>query len=479
MRAQIIIRYIGLVFLFNALFLFLSLLISWYNSDMGILPLLYSSIFIALMGAFPLIFVPASGQINQNEGYTIVVLSWLLSCLIGTLPYILYGGEFNFTNAWFESVSGFTTTGSTVLIDVEALPKGILFWRASTHWIGGIGIVVFVMVVLPAIARAKISVSKFEMSSLAMENFNYRTKKVLQIIIWVYVGLTMAEVICLSIFGMPVFDAVCHSFATVATGGFSTKNLSIAYYNSWAIDITIIVFMVLSGIHFGLLYTTFLGDVKSLLKSEVVRFYILGMLVGIILIAINIYHYNYFTWSECFRYATFQVTSLATTTGFANADSNVWPGFSILLLLYFTLQCACAGSTAGGIKVDRVVILLKSLKRQIIRMVHPNAVVLVKLDNNPLKDDMIENAESYIIFYLLIVFFTTAVLAFLGVDLITSFSGSATAMGNVGPGFGQVYSLGNFSGIPGLGKWVLSVNMLLGRLEIYGLLLLFVIRSLK
>jgi trk system potassium uptake protein TrkH len=431
------------------------------------------------MGAFPLIFVPSSVQINQNEGYTIVVLSWLLSCLIGTLPYILYGGEFTFTNAWFESVSGYTTTGSTILTDIEILPKGILFWRASTHWIGGIGIVIFVMVVLPSIARVKISGSKFDVTSLAMDNFNYRTKKVLQIIVWVYVGLTIAETILLTVFGMSLFDSICHSFATIATGGFSTKNLNIAYYNSVAIDITIIVFMILSGIHFGLLYNTFLGDVKSLVKSEVVRFYIIGMIIGVILIACNIHQHNYQSWNESFRFSAFQVASLATTTGFANANSNIWPGFSILLLLYFTLQCACAGSTAGGIKVDRVVILIKSFKKQFVRILHPNAVVIVKIDNNPLKDEVIESAESYIIFYLLIVFATTCILTVLGVDLITSFSGSATTMGNVGSGFGQVYSLGNFSEIPTIGKWVLSANMLLGRLEIYGLLLIFALKSLR
>ena len=224
MRPHIIFRYVGIVLLFNGFFLSVAAAISFFHHQSDFLPLLYSAAITILFGVFPLIYVPPSSQINNNEGLVIVVSSWLLSCLIGILPYILYGGEFTLVNAWFESVSGFTTTGSSILTNVEALPFGLLFWRAATHWIGGIGIIVFVLAVIPAIGQASMLLSRSEISQLAMKNFQYRTRKILKIVLIVYLSLTFLETILLIICGMGVFDAITHSFSTIATGGFSTKN---------------------------------------------------------------------------------------------------------------------------------------------------------------------------------------------------------------------------------------------------------------
>jgi trk system potassium uptake protein TrkH len=479
MRPHVVLRYIGIVLLVNAAFLAFSACISAFRHESDLLPLIYSSLVSLLFGIFPLIFVPSTTYIRNDEGLVIVISSWLLSCLVGVMPYILYGGEFTFTNAWFESVSGFTTTGSSVLTDVEALPLGILFWRASTHWIGGIGIIVFVLSVLPPISQAAMVLSRSEISPLAKRNFQYRAQRTLRILLTVYVTLTLLETISLVICGMDLFDAVTHSFATIATGGFSVKNLSIAYYDSIAVELVIIIFMILSGIHFGLLFLAASGKFRAIWQSTVVRYYVGALLVGVVLVTIGIHGNIYKDWAEALRYASFQTISLGTSTGFATADSAGWPAFAILLMIYFTLQCACSGSTSGGIKVERIVILLKSIRVTIIKLKHPKAVVSLKIEEAFVNDDVLTTSLLFICVYLLIVFLSTIFLAAFGVDIISAFSGSAAAMGNVGPGFGTVSSLANYGHLPVAAKWELTIIMLLGRLEIFGLLLYFSIRSLK
>jgi len=477
MRPHIIIRYIGLIFLFNSLFLFISFCISLLNKDSAIFPLMYATIIAFIFGIFPLIYVPPAKNISNKEGFFIVVLSWLLTCLLGVIPYIMWGGEFTFTNAWFESVSGYTTTGSTILNDIESLPKGLLFWRASTHWIGGIGIIIFALVVLPNIGHARAVLLNSEFSSLAKSNFLYNSKQIIRILLIIYVGLTLLETIALSIAGMSFFEAVSHSFATIATGGFSPKNLSIAHYNNLSVEIIIMIFMLLSGIHFGLLFNTILGRKKNIFRSSIVRYYLLSLLFGVVIVAANLYFNGYYNLSDSIRFSAFQVISLGTTTGFATIDSAIWPHFSIMVLLFFTLQCAMAGSTSGGIKVDRFFIFLKSIKNQIKRFHHPNAVLSLKVDKKSLDNDLISNVLIFILLYILIVFLSAVILTALGVDSITAFSASAATMGNVGPGFGGVSSLGNYAAIPELGKWLLSVNMILGRLEIYAVISLFLVKT--
>ena len=495
MRPQIIIRYIGITLLFNAIFLLVSAAISAYKFDAGFLPLLYSATIAALLGFFPMIFVPSAYNIRSDEGLVIVIFSWLLSSIIGALPYILYGGEFTFTNAWFESVSGFTTTGSTILNDIEALPLGLLFWRSTTHFIGGIGIIIFMLAVVPSISQAAMVLYKSEVSGLAVDNFQYRTKKTLQIILVVYLGLTLLETLMLLMLGVNLFDAITHSFATIATGGFSPKNNSIAFYDSAAIEIVINIFMILSGIHFGLTFAAVTGNIKKIWKSSFVRYYVSAIVVGVILVSINVHGNIYQSWVDAFRYAAFQLISLGTSTGFATADTARWPPFAILILglaakttirlprtsilIFFTLQCACAGSTSGGIKVDRMLIFFKSVLYQFKRLKHPRAVFALKVDNSLIEQEVVSSSILYISLYVGTVFISSIILTALGVDIMSSVSGSMAAMGNVGPGFSMVSSLGNFSQIPVAGKWVLSIVMLLGRLEIYGLLMLFIFKFIR
>jgi len=316
-----------------------------------------------------------------------------------------------------------------------------------------------------------------EISPLAQENFRFRTRKMLNVILYVYIGLTLCDIILLRIFGMNLFDAVTHAFATIATGGFSTKNTSIAWFNSVPIEMVTMFFMFVSGIHFGLLYSTFTFKKSNVFRSPIVKYYFWVTIAGIVAVAINLHGSTYDTWGECFRFASFQVISLSTTTGFANADSSIWPPLSIVIIIFFTIQCACAGSTAGGLKVDRVVIFFKALKSQVLKIEHPQAVIPVRVGNRNISDEVVGSVTLFIVFYILILLASTMLLAAMGVDLLTGFSASVTTMGNAGPGFGLVGSMSNFSTIPEPGLVVLSLDMLLGRLEIFGFILLFLVRS--
>jgi len=312
-----------------------------------------------------------------------------------------------------------------------------------------------------------------------MENFHYRTRKTLQILIIVYVGLTLAESIALLVCGMNLFDAVTHSFATIATGGFSPKNISIAYYGSVSIEVVVMVFMVLSGLHFGLLFAAVRGNVSDLWKSSVARFYLFALLIGVLITTISVHGHQFTSWVSALRYAAFQVISLGTSTGFSTIDTAVWPSLAQLVMIFFTLQCACAGSTSGGIKVDRIVIFWKGLLKKITMIRHPHAVVTLKLDGVSIDDEVVGSTFLYISLYIGIVFFSSVILTAMGVDTLSAFSGSAATMGNVGPGFGIVGSMGNFSQIPDAGKWVLTLTMLLGRMEIFGLILFVTAKSWK
>jgi len=477
MRIPLIIKYLGSIFLFLSFFLLISLIIGIFNHEDTILIFSFCVILCALFGLFTNMFVPHFPVINTKEGISIVVLGWFLVCLLGAIPYLLWGGEFSLINAWFESVSGFTTTGSTILNDIESLPKSILFWRSATHWIGGLGIIIFAILILPGKESRGHILLNTELSEIAKQTFNFSGRKILRMLFIVYVGLTLAETILLTVFGMSLFDAVNHSFATVATGGFSTKNLSIAYYDSVPIEVTIMIFMVLSGLHFGLLFQTFAFGPRNILRSTVAKYFIIVLISGVLLVTLNLYLNGYGSFLYSLRFASFQVISLGSTTGFATADSAHWPFFSILLLIYFTIQCACIGSTSGGLKFDRIVIFFKTLSKQIKKTLHPQAIIIKKIDTQSISDNLENQTLVFIILYLLIIFVSTGLLTLMDVDILSAFSGAAATIGNVGPGFERVSSLGNFHNIPSAGKFIYTCNMLIGRLEIFNILLFLSLRK--
>ncbi|MDD3034005.1 MAG: TrkH family potassium uptake protein [Bacteroidales bacterium] len=473
MNYSIVSRYIGMALFLNAVFMLISAMVSAMNGyDASFSPLMMSAIITFVCGAFPLIFVSSKYEINIKEGFVIVVFAWIFSCIFGMLPYILYGGEFSIANAWFESVSGYTTTGATILNNVEGIPKGLHFWRASTHWIGGVGVVLFMLLILPTVGSFRMKISKMEISDLSKENFRYKARQTIGIITTVYVGLTLLETILLMFAGMSLYEAIIHSFSTIATGGFSTRNLSVKSFDSFYIELIIMVFMLLSGLHFGLLFSAVSGRSKQLFKSPIVRLYVGLIFLGGFIVSLNLYFTGvYEDLSTCLRHGYFQVISCGTATGFASEDSSVWPGFSILVITYFTLSCACSGSTTGGIKIDRIWIFFKSVKAQIVRQLHPNAVVSIKVGNSALEPDIVHSVNLFIALYMFIVLAVAMLLSLMGVGLTEAISGSIANMANCGPGFGAVGSLGNYSSLPEMGKLLLGVEMLLGRLEIYPLIL--------
>lgn len=478
-RWEVIVKYLGYVLLFNALFFYISASISFFFHENSLTPLLYSAVVCTILGSFPLIFVEKIDEVNFREGMVISVFGWILTCFVGAVPYFMWGGEFTFTNALFESVSGYTTTGATILKDVEALTKGLLFWRASTHFIGGVGIILFVLLILPSATGTRSSIYNSELSGLSKLNFRMRTRQIARVIVVVYLSLIVIEIALLWTLGMNFFDATCHAFATVATGGFSTKNLSVAYYDSVWIEVVIMTFMLLGSIHFGLLYGTVTGNKMNVFTSKSVRTYVGLMFLGIIVVAAKLTNDGFYSWWTSLRYASFQVISLGTTTGFATVDTPNWPILTVIIIMYFTIQCGMVGSTSGGLKFDRVLLFYRSLKRQIKLVLHPNGVYITKLENVVISTEMELQTAIFFILYLVTLFVTALLLAGMNVDGMTSLSASIATIGNAGPGFGNVSSLGNYSSIPDAGKYVLSANMLLGRLEIINVFALFTVLAHK
>ena len=323
------------------------------NVDSGFYPLLLSSMLTLTLGAFPLLFVPRAHSISNKEGFTIVVGSWILASVVGMFPYLIWGGEFTLVNAWFESVSGYTATGATILNDIEYMPQGMIFYRTATNWLGGVGVVMFALVILPSLGTSKMALSNVELSSLAKDNYRYRTQVIVRILLIVYVGLTIVTTLALKFAGLRWFDALNHAMSACATAGFSTKNSSIAFYDNLSVELILAGAMLISSLHFGLIYATFLRKGNNVFRSEVVKTYFIIIIAATLLITMSIYGADIYAdiW-QSLRHAFFQVVSLITTTGFATADTNLWTPFAIVVLISVSIICACAGSTSGGMKVD-------------------------------------------------------------------------------------------------------------------------------
>lgn len=478
LRFGVVIRYIGFVQLVLAAFMLLSAGIAYVSDmDTSYSPLVMSSLLTLLLGCFPLIFVPPTNNISQKEGYCIVVGAWVISSIVGMFPYLMWGGEFSVINAWFESVSGFTTTGASILNDIEALPRGLLFWRMSTCWIGGVGVIMFALVILPSIGKSKMMLSNVEISSLAKDNFNYRTQTIVRIILSIFVGLTIITTVALKLSGMCWFDAVCHAMSATATCGFGTKNASIAFFDSQLIEIVLMTTMTISGIHYGLIYATLSNKPNNIFRSEVTRFYLWFIIVSAVLVAISLWGADiYSNIFESLRYALFHVVSLITTTGFATADCNTWTSFAILILIFCSLVCACAGSTSGGLKIDRLLLAIKMIRNRLRRQQHPAAIFRTKIDGIPQDKDMLNTVMVYTVAFMMMILLGTFVNTLLGADMMTGFSSAVACSSNVGPGFGEVGTMDNYSVMPSVMKLNLTFLMLLGRLEIFGLIQLFFIR---
>lgn len=476
MNVGIISRNVGIALICNAIFMFLSAAVAALNGfDSSFSPLMVSAIVTMMVGIFPLIFVRRKNDINTREGLAILLFAWFLSCIFAMLPYVLWGGPFSVANAWFESASGITTTGATILDDIESLPKGLLFWRSSTHYIGGLGVVVFIMMILPSFGTVRFKMSKMDLDDVSKSNYRYKSDKFIRVIITVYLGITISAFLLLMLAGMPMFDAANHAMSVAATGGFSTKNASIAAFDSPAIELVLALFMIVSSLHYGLIYASFATKSFKVLKNPVSKFYLSTIFVVTIAVTANILAFGAADgFFDALRNSFFEVVSTISTTGFAITDTSSWPVFSILLLMYVAIQCGCSGSTTSGLRSDRVWILLKAAKSQLVKMAHPNAVVPVKTDGQVIEKDMLSSVSIYVCLYVIFVFIMALVYSLFGFDIMGSMSASISMMSNVGPCFGEFgSSLGSFSAVPAMAKILMGLQMIVGRLGLYSILLVF------
>lgn len=464
---------VGKALLVSALFMLLSIVVSVLNGlDAAFTPLTISFIITLLVGAFPFIFIRNTPAMTLTDGYLTIVLSWLLSFIFGMLPYVLYGGEFTLINAWFESVSGYTTTGSTILNDIESLPKGLLFWRSSTHYIGGLGVVVFLLLVMPQASPYRLKLTNMEMSTLSKGGYKYKSSKIVRIITGVYVGFTIACALSLWAAGMSLFDAVNHSFSIAATGGFSTRNMSIGYYQSDLINLIVIFFMAVCAMHFGLIYAVFATGSLKPMKNSVVGYYFGSITVcSLIVMFVLMIQGGYDSWGRAAVDSAFTVVSYMSTAGFGICDNSTWPWFAGLVLLFVSLQCGCSGSTTGGIKVDRILIAFKGIGNEIRRRLHPSAVYQVRMSGQHLSDSSVHAVMMYIVTYVIVILVSIIVVMMCGSDVVEAVSGVVASFGSVGPGLGELGCMDNYSAQPAMSKFVFALDMFMGRLEIFPVLI--------
>ena len=477
MKTATILRYCGISLLGVSLLMFVSAGVALHEkSEEALVPLSYAGIVTAILGAFPLIFVPRQRNVGTREGFFIVTFSWISACITGAIPYLMYGGEFTPVNAFFESVSGFTTTGASILNDIEALPNGLLFWRIASAWIGGIGIVTLISMLIPTRNDMQSVLASAESSDLARGYYGGRKKHFVYMMLTIYIGITVASAFALKICGMRWFDAFTHAMSACSTCGFSTRNASIAAFDSPGIEAVLVIAMLLGGTNFTLLQSTFRprSGGRTVFHSEIFRTFIAGVLIASAVTALNLLVSGRCgSLYEAIRLALFQIVSISTTTGFATADTDAWPALSITVICLCSVICGCTGSTSGGIKVDRALLAAKGMREKVRSLGHPARVECIRIDGHIRKMKEMEDACIFILFYLGLATVGGFVNAAGGMDLRSGLSAAIACMGNVGPGFGSVGSMGNYSALPDALKINSMILMLLGRLEIYPFFLIF------
>ena len=476
MNRNIIIWFFSVSLLFVAVLMAVSGTIAFFTpGDDSRLPLLAATLLTGVVGVFPLIFVrKGQHKMTFREGNFIVVGAWVLACLFGMLPFLFYGGEFTPINALFESVSGFTTTGASILNDIEALPRGLQFWRISTAWVGGIGIVT--LFALITAGADKSTLSGAEISSVARDPFaGERNDRFANRMLLTYIALTLVTFFALRLTGMGWFDAATNAMSACSTCGFCTRNTSIAYYANPAAEIVLTVAMLAAGVHFGILFLGFLkGRPRYITRNETIQVFLALVVLAIIIVTGDLMiNAHYPTVGSALRDASFQVASISTTTGFATEDTSLWPPLSMSILIICSLVCGCSGSTSGGIKIDRVLLAAKGIHHKVKLTVAPNAVFSVRVNGRTKSETLVSDAYGYIFCYLLIVVIFAAFNIAMGLDFTTGFTASVACIGNVGPGFGNIGSMSNYAAFPSMLKATGMLEMLIGRLEIFPILYLF------
>jgi len=487
LNIKIIISFLGLTSVMNGIFMLLSAPFSWYYDEPAVTGILLAGFFTVFLGAGLWYFTRnAPKELQKKEGYMIVTFGWIMLTLTGTLPYIFTGAIPNFIDAVFEAISGYSTTGSSILTDIESLPKGILFWRSSTHWIGGMGIIVLTIAILPLLGIGGMQLFMAEAPGPSTDKMHPRITETAKRLWLIYFGLTMAEFLLLKVAGMTWYDAINHAMATLSTGGFSTKNASVAYWNGFpVIQYIIILFMFIAGTNFILTYFALNGQFKKVLKNEEFKYYFLGVSGFIIVITLSIVFFqdaNLVTsidhpapWGNvesAFRHSAFQVIAVITTTGFVSADYTMWNGVATILIFSLFFIGGSAGSTSGGVKIVRQIIMIKNAFLEFKKILHPRAIIPVRYDGKSVDQKVVFNILSFFVLYMGIFIGGAIVLSFMGLDFETALGASASSLGNVGPAFGGLSPVDNYAWLPQSAKLFTSFLMLIGRLELFTVLLL-------
>ena len=470
---KLIFRIIGFLLIIEGLFMYTGMPISWYYGS-KCFSLLYSGII--TVGAGTLLYFGLNGKkisnnIGKREGYLIVSLTWVITSFFGSLPFIFSGAIPNLTDAFFETISGFTTTGASILTDIESVPKGILFWRSLTHWIGGMGIIVLSVAILPVLGIGGMQLFVAEMPGPAPDKLHPRITHTAKRLWGIYVLLTFVETVMLMFGGMDLFDALCHAFGTMATGGFSTQNDSVAGFSPY-IQYVIIVFMILAGTNFTLHYYALLGKFDMVWKNEEFRYYVSILFFVTLIITSSILIISATGFEKAFRDVLFQVVSILTTTGYVTTDYLLWPGMLWLFLFLLMFVGGSAGSTGGGMKIIRQLLLIKNSGLELKRLIHPQAVIPVKFNRKSVPKEIISKIMAFFLIYMMIFAFGTFIMSIIGLDFESAIGATAASLGNIGPGIGMVGPTGNYADISDFGKWFLSFLMLLGRLELFTVLVL-------
>jgi trk system potassium uptake protein TrkH len=452
----------------------LSLVVSVIYHEEQSLPIFLAAM-VTLAAGFTLhiLFRKNEIAVGRREGYIIVTGSWVLFSIFGTLPFLFSHSIPSVTDAFFETMSGFTTTGASVLSDIEALSHGILFWRSITQWMGGMGIVVLSLAVLSEIKIGNFQLFAAEVPGVTKDKLHPKVKETAKRLWAIYMIFTLAETLLLMLGGMSPFDAVCHSFTTMATGGYSTKNASIAAFDSPYIHLVITLIMFLAGINFALTYFLFMGKPGKLLRNDEFRFYSLVCIFFTVIVSLSLWIVNGNEPFRAFVDGAFQVVSIITTTGFATANYELWGHFLILIIFILMFTGGSTGSTGGGIKMLRIMILAQNSRQELHRLIHPNAVIPVRINGKAIQPSLINNVLAFVVFYFLVTAASVVIISFMGYDVSTSFGAVAASLGNIGPGIGDVGPLDNYAHFPAFGKWFLSFIMLIGRLELFTVLILF------
>ncbi len=474
MNFKTVFNIVGIILIILSIFMLLPIGVSIINKSSDLSAMIFSFLFTFFSGTVMLAITKQyrNEDLMYRESFMTVTLSWLLVTFFGSLPYIFTGSVSSFTDAFFEAMSGFTTTGATIFADVESLPAGLLFWRSMTQWIGGMGIIVFALAVLPIIGTGGMQLFKAEVPEISVDKLRPRIIDTAKALWLIYAGLTFLIVLLYMIAGMDLYDAVCHAFTTISTGGFSTKNASIGYFDSPFMDYAVSIGMFLGGINFALYFYFMRGNFNIFFKNAEFRFYFLVIFITILLVTFNLWLYSYKSPFDSLRYSVFQVVSIITTTGYATADYLKWSSFCQLVLLIIMFFGGMIGSTGGGIKQVRVYLMIKQIFREFYQLIHPRAVLALKLDDKFLTKETLGSIWGFVFLALFLCVVASIAMTATGLDIITSLSTVISAMNNVGPALGEAGPAGNYSSIPPLGKWILIFCMLSGRLEYYTVLIL-------